>query len=202
MARFPLTEGEIVLLAHSVASGLTAQPGIFPDPPVAAGDLAAAVEAYKAAKVAVFKAQAAHKEAVRAKDAALRALKTDLRCDLRYAEYTAGGDAGKLATLGWNGRAARTRLAVPGQPGLLVMTEQEKDRVVLRWKKPDDGGEVSAYAVERRVSPDGVWEPAGMAVKPQAVLENQPRGRDLQYRVMAVNKAGAGPAGNTVSAVL
>ncbi len=202
MARFPYREDEIAALARSLVGGLTNQAAAFPAPPVGPSALAATLDAFMTAKSAVDAAESAYDEAVKAKVAALAALKEDLRSDLRYAEFTARGDAAKLKGLGWGARDSRTRLAVPGQPRLLVMTEQGTNRVVLRWKKPTDGGAVSAYAVERRVLPEGVWESVGLAVLPSATLENQPRGRELEYRVSAANKAGTGPPGDTVRAVL
>ena len=37
MARFPLKEGEIVTLAEAAITGLTANAGLYPAPPVAIG---------------------------------------------------------------------------------------------------------------------------------------------------------------------
>jgi hypothetical protein len=36
----------------------------------------------------------------------------------------------------------------------------------------------------------------------QHTVQNQPRGVELEYRVYAVNKAGSGPSGGVVTAVL
>jgi hypothetical protein len=42
----------------------------------------------------------------------------------------------------------------------------------------------------------------GMAVESEATLNNQVRSKDLEYRVIATNKAGESTPSNTVSAVL
>ena len=41
-----------------------------------------------------------------------------------------------------------------------------------------------------------------MAIEREATLNNQERGKDWEYRVIAVNRAGEGPASNMVAAVV
>jgi hypothetical protein len=41
-----------------------------------------------------------------------------------------------------------------------------------------------------------------MAIQTEATLVAQPKGIELEYRVIAVNKAGEGPPSNTVMVVL
>jgi hypothetical protein len=96
--------------------------------------------------------------------------------------------------------------------------------VFLDWKEPVDlpaprfldrrcqvsaiparqagGGAVAAYKVQRRLRPDGPWSDAGMAIESEITLTNQERGKEWEYRVLAVNKAGEGEPSNTVMAVL
>ena len=50
--------------------------------------------------------------------------------------------------------------------------------------------------------PDGPWSDAGMAIESEITLTNQERGKEWEYRVLAVNKAGEGQPSNTVMAVL
>ncbi len=42
----------------------------------------------------------------------------------------------------------------------------------------------------------------GLAIDSEATLNNQERGKDWEYRVIAVNKAGEGVPSNTVAAVV
>jgi hypothetical protein len=42
----------------------------------------------------------------------------------------------------------------------------------------------------------------GLAIETEVTLNNQKRGKELEYCVIAVNKAGEGEPGNTVTAVL
>ena len=74
--------------------------------------------------------------------------------------------------------------------------------IFLNWKSPSDGGKVAAYKIERREHPEGPWTDAGMAMETEAMLHNQERGKDWEYRVIAVNKAGEGIPSNTVAAVV
>ncbi|MBN1867727.1 substrate-binding domain-containing protein, partial [Candidatus Sumerlaeota bacterium] len=61
--------------------------------------------------------------------------------------------------------------------------------VFLDWKEPVDGGAVAAYKIQRRLRPDGPWSDAGMAIESEITLTNQERGKEWEYRVLAVNKA-------------
>ena len=73
---------------------------------------------------------------------------------------------------------------------------------MLDWKAPADGGKPAAYKVLRRERPAGAWAEAATAVITEATLVEQPRGPELEYRIIAVNKAGEGEESNTVMAVL
>jgi hypothetical protein len=70
----------------------------------------------------------------------------------------------------------------------------------LNWKKPVDGGAVAAYKIQRRLRPDGPWLDIGMAIESEITLTNQERGKEWEYRVLAVNKAGEGEPSNIVMA--
>ncbi len=72
----------------------------------------------------------------------------------------------------------------------------------LDWKAPIEGGAVSAYKVMRRERPAGSWEEVATAVISEATLVQQPRGKEFEYRIIAVNKAGEGEPSNTAMVVL
>ena len=97
----------------------------------------------------------------------------------------------------------------PAPPGLpadlqaaLDSTRQGEGWVFLDWKAPTEGGAVASYKIERRERPAGDWTIAGVAIETESTLNNQERGKDWEYRVIAVNKAGDGPASNTAAAVV
>ncbi|MGV8041068.1 MAG: fibronectin type III domain-containing protein [Thermoanaerobaculaceae bacterium] len=202
MARFPLKEAEIVTLASDMAAGLAANAATFPAPPVAPTDLQTAIGAYVTARDAAVAAVAAAEQATATKNEALQALTDDMKADLRYAENTVDYDDKQLKKIGWGGRASKTSLEAPGQTRSLEAPREGEGWVFLDWKEPVDGGAVAAYKIHRRLRPDGPWSDAGMAIESEITLTNQERGKEFEYRVMAVNKAGEGEPSNTVMAVL
>ena len=144
----------------------------------------------------------AAEEATADKDDALEGLVEAMKSDIRYAENTVDFDDDKLKLIGWAGRKAATALTPPGQSRLLESPKQGEGWVFLDWKAPADGGAVSAYRVLRRERPEGPWEEVATAVITEATLVDQPRGKEFEYRVVAVNKSGDGEPSNTVMVVL
>ena len=202
MARFPKSEAEILALGQSMASGLAANAAVYPSPPVSVVDLGAALSAYVTAKNAATAAQAAAEQATATKDEALQALTDAMKADIRYAENTVNYDDDKLKLIGWAGRAAKTSLEAPGQARSLEAPREGEGWVFLDWKEPVDGGAVAAYKLQRRLRHDGPWSDVGLAVESEITLTNQERGKEWEYRVLAVNKSGEGQPSNTVMAVL
>ena len=72
----------------------------------------------------------------------------------------------------------------------------------LDWKQPADGGKVSAYKIQRRNRPSGAWQEVGTAIETEATLVDQPKGIELEYRIIAINKSGDGSPSNTAMVVL
>ncbi len=89
-----------------------------------------------------------------------------------------------------------------GQARTLEAPRQGDGWVLLDWKEPVDGGKVAAYKIERRERPSGPWTDSGMAIESEITLSNQERGKEWEYRVIAVNKAGGATPSNTVMVVL
>ena len=202
MARFPLKEAEIVALAEAMITGLTDNAVLYPAPPVAVLDLTTLKNDYITALNAAIAARAAAEAATTAKDAALEDLVDAMKSDIRYAENTVDYDDNQLKLIGWAGKAAPTPLAVPGQARLLEAPRQGDGWVFLDWKAPADGGTPAAYKVMRRERPAGAWEEVATAVITEATLVEQPKGKELEYRIVAVNKAGDGEPSNTEMVVL
>ena len=202
MARFPTKEADILALAHELESGLNTNAAAYPAPPFPGIPLAIAKSAYVAAKNAAVAAVAAAEQATATKDEALQVLTDHMRADLRYAENTVDFDDDKLKLLGWGGRKAKTSLEAPGQTRTLEAPRQGEGWIFLDWKEPSDGGKVAAYKVQRRERPSGPWTDASMAIESEITLSGQERGKEWEYRVIAVNKAGEGKPSNTVMVVL
>jgi len=202
MGSFPRTEPEVMSLATTMGVGLAGNVDIYRAPPVAVLDLANLSHAYATARNAAVAAQAAAEQATTDKEAALAALIDGMKSDLRYAENTVDYDNDKLLLIGWSGRHPKTPLQPPGQTRLLTVVEQGEGSVSLNWKAPDEGGKPSAYKVLRRERPAGSWQDVATAVVCGADLTGQERGKEFEFRIVAINKAGEGEPSNTVLVVL
>ncbi len=202
MATFPKQEAQIAGLAQTMVSGFDDNIAIYPAPPVATLDVTALMTAYTDAKNAAVAATAAAEAATGSKLTALEDLAAAMKKDLRYAENTVDYDDDKLKLLGWSGRKDPTPLAPPGQTLSLKVVNQGEGWIGLEWKAPADGGKLSAYKVMRRERPEGPWLEVQTAVTTEATLVEQPRGKELEYRIIAINKAGEGEPSNTEMVVL
>ena len=202
MARFPLQEAKISELAGTMIAGLTDNPTVFPNLPVAAIQLTTSKNAFLAAKSEVIAAKAAYEAALVVKDDAKETLTVQMRDDLRYAELTVHFDDAKLKLIGWGAKRQPAPLSAPGQAMGLTVPLQADGSLSLAWKPPIDGGTVAAYQVMRRLRSESAFEDAGTALIPVATLTGQPRGVELEYQIIAVNKAGQGPPSNTQMVVL
>ena len=202
MPEFPKREAEILELAQHVISGLIAAASDFPAPPVSVADLQAELDATKSADAAAVAARAASEQATANKRTRYGRLIALTRANLRYAEDAVAYDDAKLTALGWAGRAAPSPQVAPGQPQTLEASDQGEGWISLDWEKPAEGGWVRSYRIERREHPEGDWAIADVAFETEFTLSNQERGKEWEYRVIALNKAGAGMPSNTVMAVL
>ena len=189
-------------MAQAMKGGLTDNAAIYPAPPVLPVDLTTLVNTYTSVKNTAIAAQAVAEEATADKDDALDSLVEAMKKDIRYAENTVDFDDDKLKLIGWAGRKTATALTAPGQSRLLEAPKQGEGWVFLDWKSPIEGGAAAAYKVMRRERPDGPWAEVATAVITEATLVEQPRGKELEYRIVAVNKAGGGEPSNTVMVVL
>ena len=190
------------MLAQNIISGLTANAVLYPAPPVAAIALQAVLDSLITLGDDAVAARAVAEQATATKDAGLDELTASMRAVLRYAEDTVNFDDPQLSLLGWGGRAVATALEAPGQARTLEIVQQGEGWLSLDWKNPADGGKVNSYKIERRERPAGAYSLISLALESEAMLNNQERGKDWEYRVISVNKAGEGVASNTVAAVV
>ncbi|MEN6385119.1 MAG: fibronectin type III domain-containing protein [Phycisphaerales bacterium] len=202
MATFPRTESEVVILAESLVAGFTANAVTYPAPPITILNLNSLKTDFIAAQNDLIAAQASAEQATAAKREVFDVLVEAMKSNIRYAENTVNFDDDKLKLIGWAGRKEKTALAVPGQPRLLEAPKQGEGWVFLDWKAPADGGKPNAYKVMRRERPEGAWQEVATAIDSEATLVEQPRGKELEYRIVAINKSGESEPSNTVMVVL
>ena len=201
MARFPKAEAKIAQLARFIADGLANAPDVFPSPPVGPAELLAQLAEFQKqfAALAASRAETAGRRS--AKNRSLKTMKDSMRANLRYAEVMARRHPQKLVSLGWGKRRPRTPLQPPGEVRDIAIRNEGDTWLLLGWEAPVDGGAVAVYQVQRR-KPGGSWEDVATSMDPIELLREQPRGVDLEFRVVALNRAGAGPPSATVTAVL
>ena len=206
MPRFPKKEAQIAALAEQLWRGLLDNNAIFPQPPVHPILIRIRKIIYQSRHDNFLAAQAAAEQATGDKSEALEELIEAMKADIRYAENTVNYDDDKLKLIGWAGKKAKTPLTPPGQTRLLEAPKQGKGWLFLDWKAPADGGKPKAYKVQRRVvrvePVSDRWEDIATAILSEITLVDQPEKTELEYRVIAVNKAGEGQPSNTVMVVL
>jgi len=203
MATYPTEEAKILILAQEMSSGLKANSNIYPAPPINVLDLDEALTAYVNARDAATAAYSAAERATATKQQALSTLNDKIKTNLRYAERAVDFDDAKLKAIGWGGPKEPTPLAAPGRTRDLRIKEQGAGRITLVWERPADGGKVTAYRVVfRKRATENDWNNEGTALSTKITLTGQPQGEELEYGVVAMNKAGEGEMSNTVIATL
>ena len=202
MSKFPRREAEVAALARKVIHGLSTATEDFPNPPVPIDELQVALDEYRAASEATITADAAAQETYAEKDDALEELTDKIKANIRYAEDAAKKDSEKLTQIGWSARKEKAPLEAPGQVRSLEVLQQGEGWLILDWKHPIDGGRVSAYRVRCREFEKGGWHDVAMAIDTEVLLNDQKRGVEIVYEVIAVNKAGLGEPSNIVSVTL
>ena len=175
---------------------------VFPAPPVHPILIRIRKIIYQSRHDNFLAARAASEQATANKDDALENLIEAMKADIRYAENTVNFGDDKLKLIGWAGKKTATPLAIPGQVRQLEAPKQGDGWVFLDWKAPEDGGKPRVYKVQRRVRDSGDWADVATAILTEATLVDQPLKTELEYRVIAINKAGVGLPSNTVMAVL
>lgn len=209
MARFPSKENDIVTLAGEIRDGLESNAALYDAPPISFDGLEDLITAYNNANAQVIAAEAEAKLKHDAKDDALDNLTDGMRSILNYAENKVQGDDAQLQLLGWRGRKTATEQPVPAQPRSLEIVNESAGTIELDWKQGTSRrthGKVLSYKIECRELPaEGdptQWTLKGIALESETILTGLPRGINLEFRVIAVNKTGDSAPSNVVAAVL
>ena len=206
MPKFPIRESEVLALAEGMIAGYLESPTVFPS--ANPTELQAKLDAYHTAKSEQTELQAKAIMATEHKDNTQRALEEFMTTQLRQSEVDTKADPAALNLIGWGPKKPAQPSDPPGQPRLLEAVVQGQTSILLDWKPPmrGTGGTVRTYLVERREqTPGGVigdWHQAAIALETEAHLTDQPRGLQLEYRVLAVNVGGNSVPSNTAAAVL
>nr|VFK58111.1 MAG: Fibronectin type III domain-containing protein [Candidatus Kentron sp. TUN] len=113
-------------------------------------------------------------------------------------------DDGKLKLIGWGGRKPKAPPQAPGRTRNLKITHQGEGTISLRWKAPAKGGRTAAYKIQRldRIEVDSPWIDMATAIETSITITNQTHGKQFEFRVVAINRAGEGMPSDTVVALL
>jgi hypothetical protein len=199
--KFPDTEPEILALARQVIEGLRRLEAELPAPPVPLAEMQDRLERADTAVADVVVATTALRQQHAVKDEAIQAIVNGSKVDLKYAEAVFRDQPEMLSQLGWGPRRDGSTLEPPGEVRDIRIMGEGDTWVALRWNPPADGGAVASYKIQRKKK-DGGWEDVGSSVDTEQMVSSQPRGIELDYRVLAVNKAGVGQPSATVTVVL
>lgn len=82
----------------------------------------------------------------------------------------------------------------PGKPGRPHVTDVDSTQVSLEWDPPqkDGGAPVDEYIIEVRDPTSKEWNKIATSKTPNATVTGLTEGKEYQFRVKAVNKAGPG----------
>lgn len=94
-----------------------------------------------------------------------------------------------------------SHLDVPGKPGKPELVDSDKDHIKIKWSSPisNGGSPIIGYDVERRDRATGRW----VKLNKEPTRHNEfyddrvQEGHQYEYRVTAVNAAGAGKPSDT-----
>lgn len=202
MPRFPLREVEILQLAQKMIAGFKRHPEDFPAPYVSLDQMERELADAQAGLIKRQEIEAEARKVTTDTRRRFKTLRKTMVANLRYAEIQARKYPRLLHAIGWGPRRPKRPMRRPGEVRALRIVEERETAIVLRWRRPLAGGRVATYHIQRRRSGLGGWEDVGTSVATEAVLDNQERGVEYEYRVLALNKAGDGPPSSTVRAVL
>ena len=202
MAHFPRTEPELLNLVDKMSAGLELNPKTFPNPPYITDALKKSKQHYLDAANEVAKLKTELGNAYKEKENYMTEMEDFMKADIRYAVELYGVDGKELSQIGYGPKSARTPLKVPGQTMKFKMNYEGDGSVSGEWEKPEDGGEPAAYRIEMRIRKEGDWILVESVTDTHAFIKGQVRGVELEFRVLAFNKAGAGMASNIVTITL
>ncbi len=204
---FPTKEIAVAALADEMVSGLAVHGVDFPN--VDAVALGNAVMAYKGAKDTQSTKKSQSIQATTSKYSALDDLKAEMRTAIAQATIDVVANPEKITEIGCSPKSPPTPLEKPGQAESFNASFQGQGSVIFVWSRPLTGGKATNYIIQRRIQvPDGEpgqfesWLQVYTSFQTDAEVASQPRGLQLEYRVIATNPAGQAIPSNTVSLVL
>ena len=201
--KFPGTINGKMALAQDMVHGFEENTDVYTKPPIDVAAQKARITSVQGKINAVTQMEAALKAARQDRDDEIDLMEDEMGENIDYAEFVAKGDDAKLRLISWSGRAEPQKLEKPGQSKLLEIVKQGAGWFKCDWKDPSEGGKVQVYKIMRRVVKDGGdMKEAGSSLVSEASIFDQPRGVELEYAVVGVNKAGESEPSNSITITL
>jgi hypothetical protein len=210
MATFPTRRNDLLALAIKIVEGVTANRSVYPAASFDTASLTGAISSAQTSTTSRQQKESALSVATEEERDAYDALSELVRSHLNRAEDSHKSAPENLTLIGWERQAVPTR-RVPSSPRSLEAQPHGAGSVFLDWKAPLDNrgsGRAAFFRVERQVrtldgkttEAWGVW--SGSAVASELLLTGQPRGVELDFRIIAVNATGDSLPSNTLTVTL
>ena len=106
-----------------------------------------------------------------------------------------------LKHLGCSGRAGLLAMPDPGAPtnfDVRAISQTGLNWILFNWKPAREGGLAFGYRLQRRNSPNAVWQNLGITNETEFCLVNAIPHVEHEYRVVAFNLTGDAPGGDVV----
>ena len=175
-------------------------------PSVEVADLSTVLANYKSQRNTQENARSQAQIATVTKDEKLEGLVDLMKNDLKMSEVDVAADPEKLTEIGWGPRQDPQSIIAPNSPTELHPIAEGQGTIALVWEKPEGGGPVRNYIIERRQQAQGgefgAWSLCNTTYNTDINLTDQPDNVRLEYRVKAANAAGESMPSNTISVVL
>lgn len=205
--QFPSKENDVISLAQTMLAGLTAHAADFPSITPAA--LQTALSGYTASRDNQDNAKAIAQVATVSKEEAMEDLVTIMKNNIKAAQIDTTSNPAKLTEIGWAPKSTPTSISAPAAPSDLQSFYEGPGSLTLKWVKPvyDSSRPVANYVIQRRdqIAVGGEftdWKLVDMSYQTEIKLIGQPRGLQLEYRVIATNAAGNSMPSNASPVVL
>jgi hypothetical protein len=102
-----------------------------------------------------------------------------------------------LKHLGCSGRVGILAMPEPGAArdfDVHAVSQTGLNWILFQWKAPREGGLIFGYRLQRRSSPNAVWQTVGMTNEVEYCLVNAVPHIEYEYRVIAFNLTGDTPS--------
>jgi len=201
MAEFPARQSEVLLLAESMYRGYFQFPAFFPhiSPTKLLLTYRAAIEKHKQASLARGELQTA----TAAKDKALLNLIRVMKDCLRRSEAEVSHCPEKLSRIGWGLPEEPSSLTPPEAPRNLRIVFRNEKGILLRWDKPQGGGEVRTYLLQKRTvnetEPPSEWVLFAVTWQMHYFFSSHNAAGQIELRILAASPAGQSLPSNSLT---